>query len=265
MFLCFFPFFPYVDFKWAQVLFFKQLLWSLFCVICTGSPTGSEPEAGRYWEDPVWGLSHKFAIIGKFKHKVWNFLQTPHTYSFYRYFWMGWIVFGDFKCLQVPFVGSTLVPNLRCLVPLQIIQHLPLNFWACWVSKSPGWTSQIILGVHSSIKSTGTWICPWINLSLGSDQSLWWPLNESQAMGLHLDLCQRKGHWPHAGLKAPPDALLSHPVSLFMHSMVSPFWFPLTNLCFTGEEPEQGSVRSAFTKEPTINSLVHCHKTNGLF
>lgn len=31
-------------------------------------------------------------------------------------------------------------------------------------------------------------------------------------------------------------------VSLFMHSVVSPFWFPQTNFRFTGEEPEQGNV-----------------------
>lgn len=143
----------HLPFWWfAPVLFFSTtLLWSLVCVIVTSSPTGSEPKAGRYWADPMWGLSHKFAIIGTFKSKVWNFLQSPHTSAFYRYFWMGWIVLGDSRYLQMPFLGSVQVSKVRCLVPLQIIQGLPLHFWTCWVSKSPVWTCQIILGIHSNI------------------------------------------------------------------------------------------------------------------
>lgn len=141
MFLCFFPFCLTMC---SSFVLYTTLLRSLFCVICTRSPAGSEPKAGRFWANPMWGLSHKFAIIGKFKYKVWNFLQTPHIYTFYRYFWMGWIVLGDFICLQVPFLGSIQVPKLRCLVALQIIKQLPLNN----------------LGIHSSIKSVGTWISP---------------------------------------------------------------------------------------------------------
>lgn len=216
----------------------------------------------------MWGLSHKSAKIRKFKYKVWNFLQTPHISTFYRYFWMGLIFLGDFRYLQVPCLGPMQAPKVRCLVPLQIINDLPLNFCKCWVSKSPVWTSQIILGIHSSIRSTGT-----LNQSLSKFRLVfvmaieWISGRGALFRGSHppADLCQRKRHWPHAGPKAlqmlccpihSAPVYLFHGVSFLISSDQFPFhrgrtWTSQCGVCLT--------------KELTVNSLMHCHKTNGLF
>lgn len=136
MFLCFFPF--------SLMMISNVPQFCSFTTLCFVSSVHQWDQSLRLegtgpapCEDWVINLQ----ITGKFKYKVWNFLQTPHTYTFYRYFWMGWIVLGDFL---FSFLRPIQVSKLRCLVPLQITEQLPPKFWKCWVSKSPVWTSQII-------------------------------------------------------------------------------------------------------------------------
>lgn len=123
----FLPIFPYDDFKCAPVLFFTQHPYGP-CFVSSVHQQEQSLRLEGTGPAPCEGWVINLQITGKFKCKMWNFLQTPHAYTFYGYFWMGWIVFGDFLCLQVPFLGPIQVPKFRCLVPLQIIEWFPLNF-----------------------------------------------------------------------------------------------------------------------------------------